>query len=127
MKAEELMIGDWVRVTNRIAKVHDMDRIVGVEFIDGGYDVFKIEELEPIPLTPEILEKNEFKKYHDAAEDVDTYMSNYFPFLLIEDNGRWSLSTYDSAPMLFFLLYIDYVHQLQHLLRLWGTIKQIKL
>lgn len=61
MKANELMIGDFVCNANRFAKVHDIDKVIGVEFIDGGYDVFNPEEITPIPLTPEILEKNGFK------------------------------------------------------------------
>lgn len=65
MKANELMIGNWVYSTfcDKPCKV------VGVEQYESGYAVVKvtnvsgakdITSLTPIPLTPEILEKNNF-------------------------------------------------------------------
>lgn len=66
MKAEELCIGDWVEFP------HCIDRIVDLPYIRGNglcasfaasatLFTVPIEQLKPIPLTQEILEKNGFK------------------------------------------------------------------
>ena len=66
MKAADLMIGDWV------GRVFDDKRIIDdyrqVDWIRTGeigmryYKVWSIICIEPIPLTPEILEKNGWKE-----------------------------------------------------------------
>ena len=137
MNVSELMIGDLVRVTNGIAKVHDIGNIVGVEFIDGGYDVFKIEELEPIPLTPEILEKNGFEKTQIHGEKQDDIFQCFDGEIIIE------VGTYDPNFILIHYRYetpdginsgelssivkVDggkfYLHELQHALKLCGIEK----
>ena len=77
MKANELMIGDWVRVTEKADKEYFYGEykpgdIVQVnEILDYGVnpdwcgaevnDVLHLEAIEPIPLSPEIMRANGFE------------------------------------------------------------------
>lgn len=124
MKANELMIGYWVYSTfcDKPCKV------VGVEQYESGYANVKvtnvsgakdINSITPIPLTPEILEKNGFIKYTDfymwkeeSSEPV--HLDNYN-----EDGWRLRINC-DNIPC-----ECKYVHQLQHALRLCGIDKAI--
>lgn len=118
MKANELMIGDWVKhsITGQIGKVY---RICGNEyiaFIDGDT---QSELVEPIPLTPEILEKNglandpygcHFKEDGDMALEIS-----------VEEEGIYWTINYNEYS----ILKLKYVHQLQHALKLCGIDKEI--
>lgn len=123
MKAEELMLGDWVyglhpdgsRYANpfRISAVdiYPLNRSPRIVTI-GGYG-FQEEHLEPIPLTSEILEKNGFKDI-DKGENCDG-----FDIYWRNENDGYSINTQD--------LHLHYVHELQHALRLCGIKKEIEL
>ena len=134
MEANELMIGDWVEVPFLEGK----PKIVKVEEIlfdeinpewDGmeNYGGIKIKYVEPIPLTPEILEKNGFTKggmfvktYYLAVEDFEIFV--YFAHvniqLIIEKrNGSRIIN----------ILNVEYLHILQHALKLCGIEKNIEL
>ena len=123
MKATELQIGDWV------GRVFDDKRIIEdyrqVDWIRTGEigmrycKVWSIGCIEPIPLTPEILKKNGFVfdcgfwtianprynnvrmvTYYSIGDDVaDVFL------------GHWAFDENYA---------IDYVHELQHALRLCG-------
>lgn len=63
IKANELRMGNWVKPTRprygeRFIKVES----VGLESVNIAFREYGIVELEPIPLTPEILEKCGFVK-----------------------------------------------------------------
>ena len=139
MKANELMIGDWVLVKhlNKAGRVYRIDTANGkgnefIALIDGD---FSINDIEPIPLTPEILEKNGFKFESPCINDnKDAWVyewphekPNHTPhvFLLMSHHNKarfpnfWICAPNDPD--------IVYVHQLQHALRLCGIEKEIEL
>ena len=84
MKANDLMIGDILKwkeqpgfndedrnMVLRVKRIYD-DSIK----IDGRFELYHISLFEPIPLTPEILEKNEFKRdhlWHHCDKDFGDY------------------------------------------------------
>lgn len=125
MKANELMIGYWVYSTfcDKPCKV------VGVEQYESGYANVKvtnvsgvkdINSLIPIPLTPEILEKNGFEFlidtwYLQTEERKPIHIRFMDGFIAISINCN-------IIPM-----GLKYVHQLQHALRLCGIDKTIEL
>jgi len=123
MKANELMIGDWVlfdhnpvRVAILGAAQDSLGLAVGDNVFGQPYSI-----IEPIPLTAEILEKNGF--------DMDDYTvhfkedEHYMLELVFEDDElKWTINCNEYTIMNF-----EYVHELQHALRLCGIEKEIEL
>ena len=116
MKAADLMIGDWV------GRVFDDKRIIEdyrqVDWIRTGeigmryQKVWSIGCIEPIPLTPEILEKNGFwvmENVNNGAEEYIAYATAGLMFHYNRDNDYY----FPNTPISW-----KYVHELQHALRL---------
>lgn len=106
MKANELMIGDWVLFATRQTKINGIAA--------GGFSVNlehegwqHISAIEPISLTAEILEKN----------FPDPEIVCWYP-----DNNTYRIIIGDDIA-----LNIKYIHKLQHALRLFGIEKEIEL
>lgn len=141
MKANEFMIGDWVTGKKwrenplKLIRINDNGKYYyGITSDGTQVGPFLLEEIEPIPITPDILEKNGFEERHD-----------YFPyvyFLLKEsgdsDNYSASLETeYDTERSEEYwscnagnynadvTIAIHYVHEMQHIFRLCGINKEI--
>ena len=120
MKAKELMIGDWVYRPDCYDQVKEIrhDGVIGIDNMRG---LITFSELEPIPLTAEILENNGFTRFGtgyilkgehfglDNPSIPSNYLDNYWLRISIK------------------AVHIEYVHQLQHALRLCGIDKEIVL
>lgn len=156
LKISDLAVGDWVKVDisptpRRIASVN-------IEWSDdGGYVVlqgvvrkFRMSVIEPIPITPEILKKNEvYVRWLCVAADPfgglfgdnetnhtkceKFYKNSDFVIhstLRGERYGRWQFATNDMRRGFkgrTVLANINYVHELQQALRLAGINKEIVL
>lgn len=136
MKATELMIGDIVSVTPsgmpiRIAAIHR--KKVAYHACNDSFSWVRIGLLQPIPLTPEILEKNGFVKYNEVSDtppyDQDEEGNMYYSFKGEHKFwGWWQPNSVYLIPVNAMIdLEIKYVHQLQHALRLCGIDKEIEL
>lgn len=130
MKANKLMIGDYVirkNVPKEILIVDTIDSIRDIVYLDlDGLGITeKLENIKPIPLTAEILEKNGFIKqaYDGWLISVDNgrgqieYRKDYFNGLLRID--------YNKKPFSKLMIKVKYVHELQHALRLCNINKEI--
>lgn len=117
----ELRIGNWIAIPECAirAKVKTLDTkrfAVFDEEIDlDPKDVFGYESAEPIPLTPEILEKLSFTKSNLSVDDI-WYVQPLFEnihYRLRQFAGQWIFSygfiNYDHE-----LCTMKYVHQLQN-------------
>lgn len=119
MKSTDLMIGDWVYRPDCYSKVKEIreNGIIGLDHLRG---IISFEELKPIPLTPEILEKNGF--VYDSEdklfEDIYPRISMLYAQYRLVENGGINYGEMSE---------IKYVHQLQHALRLCGIDKEIEL
>jgi len=144
MEAKDLMIGDWVRISDDDTDEYFDAQIKGVDFLDNVYAPipgeekpcpFSIDCVEPIPLTPEILEKNgfenDFYEYESVADYVKVRNEGYSLHstahewdgaLITWCNGHVDVVTDFSGE---YRGEIEYVHQLQHALRLCGIDKEI--
>lgn len=78
-----------------------------IRFMKGNFSRVAKEELKPIPLTPEILEKNGWE-YDDATWILKK--GNISIFILLDDK------TYAAYLLGVRVLEFHFVHQLQHLL-----------
>jgi hypothetical protein len=113
------MIGDWVR--NDLGETQQV-----VELREEGVmlyynDIYPYDDVQPIPLTPEILEKNGM---------ILSLYGNFFP----EDEhyeleisvvgGRifWTINGHE-----YDIMCLRFVHQLQHALSLCGIDKEIQI
>ena len=118
MKAEELMIGDWVAFRGCAYQCTAQDIVIMYFCEDNDTPT----NTSAIPITTKILGENGAILYDTFARiDIGNYyvIYDYDGFLTIcdeEDNVR-KIS----------YLECHYVHQLQHALRLCGINKQIKI
>lgn len=124
LRSIDLMIGDWLKnvLFNEFEQVDYLE--------DNNINGHPTDWYEPIPLTPEILGKNGFKKqgFDGWLLEFGTYAESGHilwrtdygePHLLIE--------SYSSKHGDFRSFGICYVHDLQHALKLCGIEKTIEL
>ena len=123
MKATDLMIGDWVRLKDdtkselplKVDGVLTDDISLEGEGFLGGVDGL----IRPIPLTPEILEKNGFGFV--KSSDRDTVWNGQWIYEDLE-LGTCCLNRKGNWPCFINMndlnIKCEYVHQLQHALRL---------
>lgn len=57
MRIGDLMIGDWISVNSHNGNYYQLEEFGFIEILKGMHDG----DFEPIPLTAEILKKNEFE------------------------------------------------------------------
>ena len=133
MKVEDLMLGDWVLDTefernepDRIGIVEDDGRV----WLKNRRCYQSVTTCEPIPITPEILEKNGFELRPDGwlwcKEEIEDQNYIFIQFRKGCDGIRNCELNYIHCVRATFKQ-ICYVHQLQHALRLCGINKTIKL
>lgn len=113
-QAKDLMLGDWIKIGKVPLRViqlthftHKDDSVVletGSEYLD----------VEPIPITPEILEKNGWK-YESTIKAYERKDGAYYISIDIEGKTR----IYVCNDYIFGMA-LGYVHELQHALRLVG-------
>lgn len=81
IKANELRIGNWVLVCGVEIVIFSMapttnGRTWGFNLFDGEMPSFYDYECEPIPLTPEILERCGFEKKNEDGVETFTFQIN---------------------------------------------------
>lgn len=126
MDVNDLMIGDLVQVNGEVFKV------ISISYFDIGISDSKedfyhehIDNIEPIPLTQKILEKNGFVKQdydgwlisENNGRRLIEYRTDYFGGLLIIN--------YVEEPYSKISIKLKYVHELQHALKLCRFDKDI--
>lgn len=152
MEANELMIGDWVcysEPNNYYTKVEEIRCTSDGEeyyirchrdskdtFLEQlKYEDFSVDILHPIPLTPKILEKNGFEKYNlrwfegqhkwtwwsDKSTVVDLWYRE------LNDDPKDGMMVRVDSPLVHICIRVDYLHQLQHALKLCNIEKEIVL
>lgn len=158
MKANELMIGDWVQIVEpckyagaigRIKKLIDHKDDENAYFkvflqnntIHIGIEDICSDDIRPIPLTPEILEKNGFEKTQIHGEKQDDIFQCFDGEIIIEVGiydpnfilVHYSYKTPDgiNSVEISSIVKVDggkfYLHELQHALRLCSISKEIEL
>lgn len=136
MKANELMLGDWVTFRESleekqilpikivVLKDNDNDFLAQI----GGEACDELEfndEIVGIPITSDILKKIGFK----YDRDVYYFSTDYFQILIDEySDSIWRVE-YNNLEVNMSVRreLIGFVHELQHVFRLWGIEIDIKL
>ena len=136
MKANELQIGDYVNYRGQIIKVtslYDKGGSNEVGWSDKESVWVNADNVEPIPLTPEIFVKIGFIKdgsdgwvYIHPDDSTFSYVDYKILWRTDYDNHLF-IKKYKGSGTSATLQIIDinYVHQLQHALRLCGIEKEI--
>lgn len=136
MRSEDIMMGDWVRLrykhwgtneevvkdfkVSQIRKAWDGNELDA--WCSESGNMGKVSRLEPIPITSEILEKNGFS----TTKKFRTYY--YHQSGVYISVGMWGRITVSSEGNRFgnrMNIDCQYVHELQHALRLCGITKEI--
>ena len=122
MKPTELQIGDWVLNEEEYIQVTDIYENSGTYYLND--DATSVKDVSPIPLTPEILELNGFEQKHDGwlrCEDKANGFQNYIfiPYRHLGDIRECEIN-YVNIVKANYQYVINYVHDLQHALRLCG-------
>lgn len=144
MKAEELMLGDYITFRDvqndsycpkvKVCGLIDDDVYASIDG-DPVLDDVDPDELAGIPLTPEILEKNGFEKLDFSHFQIGDRR------LVLDADGRWDgpLSWHwvvteidtnakgQQVVLDYYVATINYVHELQRALRICGIEKEINL
>lgn len=121
MERNSLMIGDWVRLT-LTKKPTTVTAINGNSIGTKAVHPLRYDEIEPIPLTEEILEASGFK-YHGG--EIGMWGATVSPYY--ECTGSPQIFC-DGDPFAVWFEHecnIRYVHELQHVLRLCGIEKEL--
>ena len=132
MKENELMIGDWallrynhyqtgeeIRIPFRVTQLRiNLKNVEAWSEKDGnmGY----VEDLEPIPLTHEILKKNGFQ---DIAGHLYNVGNDYYEIEVYElTDGLWRITCYNTQFKIGdSRMFVRHVHQFQQVLRFCGV------
>lgn len=134
MKPTDLMIRDWVHVPKLVDTVENDNgnmQIKQLRMADLDCYSFKeltYDEIEPIPLTPEILEKNGFILEYNGYnyyENLDNTETNYL-CVSFRTNKQPRKIEFEFTNKIFGKIKtIQYVHEFQHLLKLCKINKEI--
>ena len=141
MEAKELMVGDWLQYYDCNLKKQCYAQVTSIQ-ADGtepyiqtsDSDVYYlVETYKTIPITSEILEKNRLNKCddmkwcrvtHEDWEFGDNFYLYYDPYY-----NSFYIGTYigdkNGSDFITDSIKIEYVHELQHALRLCGIEKEI--
>lgn len=135
VRTEDISIGDWFQA--RMVKIdyEDLDitppmRVAEISSDEAMLQLGSVkhyafvEDLQPIPITAEVLEKNGFKKNGEYDEwNIGTWRTPYLLGVSLERPAitiKWNSSSV-------FIDQAKYIHQLQHALRLARVDKEIKM
>lgn len=149
LKISDLSVGDWVALESVDLKIEHGDiatafveevrkpicvqSILGedklvfarVYHLDGYGTIYaKEEHLRPIPITPEILEKNGFER---STSQFNVYHTDKVWISYDKTSETWSVTMYIDDFTSNLHANILHIHQLQHALRLAGVDKEINL
>ena len=113
---EQLMIGDWVYNTHN--RQYEQVEEIGSGLVMLDYnDLYEFDEIRPIHLTQQIMEKN-FPDYEPG------YTIGWWP----NDDSSFHIEWQeDLEGNQVILMHVMYVHELQHILRMVKCDKKIEL
>lgn len=123
---KKYMVGDRVIADGEKSVILELRRTCAQ--VEPSFDLVEYGDIQPNPLTEEILEKNNFQRQEEErgfSEPFIVYVNDdyrmsikIYPKGIMDRYHHLYIGDYDDDP--FISLYINYVHELQHALRLVG-------
>lgn len=117
MKANEVMIFDWVLFRGILSQETELHQIEADDF--SGTELY-FSALHPIKITGEILLANDFVGQPDVPEGLFNYVYNNGGQIVYVSPLPWDSFSIDANFNGRLSMSIQYVHELQHTLRLIG-------
>jgi hypothetical protein len=112
------MIGDWVQ--NETGSIKG--RIVNIDTyqnrVEFGAHTIDTEYVYPIPLTPEILEKNSFLKVESIVYDAPRIGVSYLYRITPEGLRIFVQNACVGGPTCTMIKTCKYVHEVQHMIKM---------
>lgn len=118
MRIEELGIGDWVMAGGAPHRVFSVNHYGVLVDTSQGLHPYNLEFLSPIPITPEILEKNGVALAEDYDENGGLFTCPAFS--VVKYGNSYTFEVPQARVR------VEHVHQLQHAMRLAGIDKEIE-
>ena len=147
LKVTYLMVGDWVScqingIEVKYVRIASLNKTtmngipsdfiefnkVTIDMMHGNYYQVDIASVHPIPLTPEILEKNGFEREGvivSLYEGIDHRVTIHDDKEYMNSNNEWHVHIDSEDYCTIANCELTYVHQLQQLLRLCKIDKEI--
>ena len=125
LKVTDLMVGDWCYIKDYPMSAQSMQ-------VKEEHFVRSLVTFEPIPLTPEILEKNGFEKegvieLYNLYAGIDHRVTIHDDKEYMNSNNEWYVHVDSEDYSTIAGCELTYVHELQHLLKLCKIYKEIVL
>ena len=128
MEAKELhrlMVGDYVYNTHN-KKNEQVQQILELGVMLDYNDIYNADDIKPIPLKRIHITKNGFKATN--AEDTEfVYRNGYEVKVMIDEYMKETIFLSINFAEKELWMPIEYVHELQQAMRLFGIEKEIKL
>lgn len=130
IKAEDLRIGDLVNFHNSpciITGIDDISCTVGLLNTNNSEDFRRVDDIniDPIPLTTEILEKNGF----EMREGTVVYAKNRLALKPLDEGKGYQVYQIGLGSLRLFYVevrFVKYAHELQHILWALGKDANLK-
>ena len=129
MRANELMVGDWLNSKKGFCQINSIYlftviAISGDEaYKKGAESTLELDtefDISPISITEEILLANDFTKQPDVPEGCVNWVYNNGGQIVYISRLPWDSFSIDANFHGRLSMQIQYVHELQHILRLIG-------
>ena len=125
MEAKDLMIDDWAACEGKNGKVKELREHKLSLKTENSVMIVYYNNVEPIPITSEILEKNGFVTDRYGEIELNDELGTSETNIVLEPT--YSEEYYWWRINNNLIVKIKYVHELQHILKLVGIKKEIKL
>ena len=125
MRANELMVGNIVRYDGMTVYIGQVNNTKVEGMIDKNdllIDIrFRVELLEPIPITEELLQKNGFERYDKHSFHLRVKPGYTLYLVKPKDSQPWYCKVYGIGPDDNYSINALYLHQYQNLCNIAGV------
>ena len=131
MKANELMIGDWVLFGEVPVRIEEIEKVFVADTLHYHDGDVNVELYDPIPLTQEILKKNGWdlqivrNEYRFYVRYFDSDINKSCDIRVYKEGLIFMILADINIPAKEIRMPIEYVHELQHAMRSLGVDKEI--
>lgn len=117
------MIGDWVLVSGELSKIREIHEYSVL--LRGRNFYYSEDEIKPIPLTKEILEKNSFLQVETIEYPAHRVGVSFLYRITPEGLRIFVQNACVGGPTCTMIKTCKYVHEVQHMIKMCDITKEI--